>query len=412
MRLLPRALPLVLLLPVLALAGVTTSAHADPVPPLYSSWPRCHTGTDTDGKYCIVSVTKNGAPDPAVDYSTPGLYDDAQVDLLQPGVVRFGLETVQTFPVDPPVTNPDVSPADTYVYTVNVGDISPDELYGHVQDADLSFGGDATNGYTFTLTFRPTPVAWMNEPGGPAVCSYDGGCGGETWVADYHYDGFVTGYVADDTALGYSPADTADRHGLVNAYNAQDAYPYYDPDTNTLEIRMANAHFTTPGVAATGSYDTFLPNAYLIDQMGVPDPSTLSAGTLTVVRAGSSDPVTSTVTQEPGGVRIHITGITFSTPRYNIHPKPTAPGAPRWGSVHRVSHHAVKVSFRRPRANGGKPITSYGVRCRRGTGAWHQVSGASSPLVVRNLPRRPVSCQVRAVNRIGHGTWSHLLRQS
>jgi hypothetical protein len=410
MRLIPRALPFTLLLPILALTGVATSAQADPVPDLFNPWPRCGTAPDDDGHYCIVSVTKNGTPVPPVDYDVPGVYDEPYVDLLDAGTVRFGLLSTTVSSGGGPVSVGDVSPDDTWVYTVNVGSIDENELYGNIRDADLSFGGTASS-RTFTLTFKPTPVAWMTEPGGPAVCSYDGGCGDETWVADYSYDGFVTGYVTDDATSGLSPAEIADRRGAVQAYNAQDAYPFYDPDTNTLEIRMANAHFKTPGVVATGSYDTFLPNAYLINDMNVPDPGTLSSGTLTVVRAGSSDPVTSTVTHEAGGIRVHITGITFSNPRYKIHLKPTSPGRARWGSVHRLSRHAVRVTFRKPLANGGKPITSYDARCRRGSGDWHRASGSSSPLVVRNLPRKAVSCQVRAVNRIGHGKWSMLRRQ-
>lgn len=411
MRSLPRALALVLLLPLLALAGLASPAHADPKPGVSQPWPKCGTGGDDDGKYCVVSWTKNGTEIPPVDYGTPGTYDDPYVDLIGAGDVRFGLmrTTVSGSGSD---SVGDVPPGDTYQYTVNTGTIDPVEMYGNVRDTDLSFGGNATTGFTFTLTFKPAPIAWMFEPGGPAVCSYDGGCGGETWVADYHYDGFVTGYVTDDASSGLGAAEIADRQGYLQSTNAQDSYPFYDLDTNTLEIRMANAHFQTPGVPATGYYDTFLPNAYLIHQMGVPDPTALSAGTLSVVRAGSTDPVTYTVTQEPGGVRIHITGITFSTPKYKIHPKPTAPGVPRWGSVHRLSHHAVRVSFRRPLADGGKPIRSYDARCRRGTGAWHLASGSSSPLVVRNLPRKPVVCQVRAVNRIGHGKWSRPHRQS
>jgi hypothetical protein len=140
----------------------------------------------------------------------------------------------------------------------------------------------------------------------------------------------------------------------------------------------------------------------------VPDPSSLTGGSFTVRRAGSTTSVPFTVTHEPGGVRIKISGITFSTPSYKIHPKPSAPGQPRWGSATRIAPHAVRLGFRAPIANGGKPVTSYVGRCHRGTGAWHVVRGTSSPLVVRDLPRKRVSCQVRAVNVIGPGRWNPL----
>jgi hypothetical protein len=401
-----RLLPLAMLAPLLVISS-TSPAHADPEPGIAVSWPRCGAPGETDGKYCIVSVTKDGVsvPPPA---GLPGVtYDDPYVDLIGDGDVRFGLyETTDGSSVA------DVDPGHTWVYTMNVGDIEPNEMYGNVRDTEMSFGGNATDGHTVTLSFKPSPIAWLTEPGGPSVCSYDGGCGDDTTVADYHYDGFVTGYVTDDASSGLGTAEIADRHGYVQSYNAQDAYTFYDVDTNTLEVRMANPHLQQPGVPATGFYDTFLPNAYLIDQLEVPDPSSLSGGTISVVRAGSSSTVPFTLTHESGGVRIHISGITFSRPRYRIHPDPTAPGRPRWGSVHRVSAHRARVTFRKPRADGGKPVTSYDARCRRGTGAWHRASDSSSPIVVGGLPRSRVSCKVRAVNRIGAGRWSTARRQS
>ncbi len=416
MRLLPRALPLVLLLPVLALAGAVTPAHADPKPGLGQAWPKCGAAPDDDGKYCVVSWTKNGTEIPPVDYGTDGVYDDPYVDLIGAGDVRFGLLRTTISSGTGSVSVGDVPPGDTYVYTVNTGDIRPNELYGHIRDVDLSFGGNATDGYTFTMTFKPTPIAWNWDSSGELPCSFDGGCGDDTTVAGLVYGGFVTGYVTDDAGPSstYTPAEVADRHGYVNAYNAQDAYWYYDPDTNSLVIRMANPHLqsTAPDVVATGYYETRIPDALLVNEMGVPDPGSLTGGSLSVVRSGGTTTVPFTLTHYAGGIDVRINAITFSRPQYKIHPKPTAPGAPRWGSVHRLSHHAVRVSFRRPRADGGKPITSYDARCRRGTGTWHQTSGSSSPLVVRNVTRKPVSCQVRAVNRIGRGTWSHLLRQS
>ena len=402
-----RLLPLVLLAPVLTLA-VSVPAHADGVPALYQSWPVCGTGSDTDGEYCIVSVTKDGAPVTPVDYNTDGSYDNPYVDLIGAGDVRFGADTI-VITGGGAGSNEigSIDPNHTWVFTVNTGAIDPNEMYGNVRDTALSFGGSAATGHTFTLTFKPAPIAW--RIGDPTFsCSYDGGCGDDTTVADTVYDGFVTGYVTDDASSGLGAGEIADRHGLVASYNAQDAYTFYDIDTNTLEVRMANPHLasTGPDVPATGYFDTHLPNAYLIDVLGVPDPSSLTGGSLTVVRAGSSTSVPFTVTHESGGVGIHISGITFSRPRYKIHPKPTPPGTPRWGSVHRTGAHAVTVSFRKPRADGGKPVSGYAARCRHGAGAWHAARAAHSPITVTALPAGSISCQVRAKNTIGWGHWN------
>jgi hypothetical protein len=396
-----RLLPLALITPLLAVA-FSAPAHADPKPGINESWPMCGTAPDTDGKYCIESVTKDGVPVPPVDYDTPGSYDHPYVDLIGAGDVRFGADVIVTSDSGSAESG-DTEPGHTWAFTVNTGSIEPNEMYGNVRDTDLHLGGNATAGFTFTLTFQPAPIAWKLSG---FSCSYDGGCGDDTTLADTVYDGFVTGYVTDDATSGLSPAEIADRHGYVASYNAQDAYTFYDPDTNTLEVRMANPHLKAPGVPATGYFDTVLPNAYLIDELGVPDPSSLTGGSFTVVRAGSTSSVPFTVTHEPDGVRIHISGITFSRPRYKIHPKATVPGAPRWGAVHRTGRHTVAVSFRAPRADGGKPVTTYQARCRSGAGAWHGAARASSPIAIGNVGRRGVSCQVRARNSIGWGHWS------
>jgi hypothetical protein len=401
-----RLLPLALLAPLLALT-LAESAHADPKPGVADPWPMCGTAPDTDGQYCIVSITRDGVEvSPLADCDTPGDQEVPYVDLIGAGDVRFGAITQHVDGAGCEDQAGRVDPAHTWVFTVNTGAIDPVEMYGTVRDTDLSFGGNATDGHTFTLTFKPAPIAWRDDPS--FSCSYDGGCGDDTTVADTVYDGFVTGYVTDDAGSGLGAAEIADRYGYIASYNAQNAYTFYDIDTNTLEVRMANPHLasTAPDTPATGYYDTFLPNAYLIDELNVPDPSTLSGGTLTVVRAGSSSAVPFTVSHESGGVRIHISGITFSKPRYKIHPKPTAPGMPRWGSVHRTGPHTVKVAFRAPRADGGKALTGYAVRCRHGSGPWHSAPTAHSPVTIGGLPAGTISCQVRARNSIGWGHWT------
>jgi hypothetical protein len=66
----------------------------------------------------------------------------------------------------------------------------------------------------------------------------------------------------------------------------------------------------------------------------------------------------------------------------------------------------VKLQFLKPLANGGAKVTKYVGRCRRPGGKWFLTSGAKSPLKLTGLPRRPVACSVRAVNRIGKSPFS------
>jgi hypothetical protein len=350
------ALLTAVLVPVLV-GAQPAPAHADPVPGMNQPWPRCGTGTDTDGKYCIVSVTRDGNPvglDP--NCGVPGDYETPYVDLLDPGTVRYG---VLHTPVDGSGcggSDGDVDPTIPWKFKVNVGSIHPRELYGQIRNVDLAFGGDAASGFTFTLTFHPTPIAWRSDF---SSCT-TAGCGTDTTVADLVYRGFVTGYVTDLASSGLPAAEIADRVGMVNAYNAQAVDgPWYDFDTNTLVLKLANPHLRAPGTPAVGYFESFLPNAYLVNQLHVPYPDTLTGGSFTVVRAGSTSSVPFTVSHEPDGIRLVIHDITFSTPTYKIRPKPSAPGQPRWGSATRIAPHAVRLRFRAPIANGGKPVTSY-----------------------------------------------------
>lgn len=396
-----RVIRLVLLVLVAAgLASVTASGPASAAPPaLYTPWPSCV--GDADGKYCVESVTRNSAAVAPVDCGTPGTYEEPYVDLIGAGDVRFGVDKTVVDGSGCGDILGDVDPLAQWQFVVNTGSIVPRELFGHIQGVTFSTGGNASTGYEFTMTFNPTSIAFTNSS-----CSYDGGCGDDTTSADYDYAGFVTGYVTDLASSGLSASEIADRTGYVHVYSAQDAYEIYDSATNSIEVRMANTHLMADGTTVFhGSYQSFLPDAMLVNDMNVPDPTTLTTGSFSITRVGSGS-APATVTRVSGGVEISIPSITFSNPRYRIRPKPTAPGVPRRVKVTKPTAHTAKVSFKRPLADGGAAITKYQARCRKGSAAWHQAAAGAPPVVVKSLPRGSVSCQVRAVNRLGAGPWS------
>jgi hypothetical protein len=193
----------------------------------------------------------------------------------------------------------------------------------------------------------------------------------------------------------------------VHAYSAQDAnQPYYDPDTRTLVIQMANPHLRSVGTVATGSYEAFIPNAMLTGAMGVPDPASLTGGSFVVSRSTTSTPtpVPFTLTHTTTGVQIRISDITFSSPTYRIRPKPMRPGPPRLRSVVRSSSTTATIRFLAPLANGGRPILRYVAGCSARRHPLVSATGTRSPLVIRGLVRGTTyACTVRAVNAIGAG---------
>jgi hypothetical protein len=343
-------------------------------------------------------MTKNGVP---IAEPPSGTWQLPYIDLIGAGDVRFGVEN---HTVGSGNTTSDVPPGDVYVVTANTGTIRPRELYGRIREVTFTRGGGPPSGFTFTLAFKPTPVAFLL--GGS--CDF-GACGDDTTVADTVYDGFVTGYVTDLASSGLDAAEIAARTGYVHAYNAQvGVLPFYDFDANALVIRLANPHLKAPGVPATGSYETFLPNALLTTVMNVPDPSSLTGGSVVVDRTagGVSSTVPFALTHEAGGIRVAIPSITYSSPRYRIKLKRTAPGKPRLYRASRSGRRSVKLQFLKPLANGGAPVTKYVGRCRRPGGKWFLTSGRKSPLRLTGLPRKRVTCSVRAINRIGKGKFS------
>jgi len=405
---LARTLVLAFSASVLALPVATASpASADPKPADGIAWPRCGSGDDTDGKYCIESVTADGVEFYPPDGSVDTVFDQPEVDLLGPGEVRFGVELWQVVGGQYSAVggNASVDPTTTWQITANVRSIDLVEMTGSVRDPLLSLGGDATSGYTFTLTFTPTPMAIMEDY---TSCTYADGCGDDDTVATLVYGGFASGKLTDDTDMAgtWTPAEINRRRGYVTTSNAQEASWRYDLSSNTMVVEMANPHLRAVGEPAVGYFDVVVPDALLINEYSVPDPTALTAGSLTVKRTGSSAPVDFTVTREAGGVRLKVDDITFSTPQFKIHPKVSAPGAPRWGSVTRPHKKTVKVTFRKPLANGGSPIKAYKVQCARGAGAWTMRLTSVTPAVFPNMTPKPMTCKVRAINAEGRGPWS------
>jgi hypothetical protein len=194
------------------LTAVQTPAHADPTPGIADIWPTCGETPDDDGRYCVISVTRNGVP--VTGRVGSAEYEEPYIDLIGTGTVRFG---VNHYPAGSFDSDGDADPTAVWRWRVNTGAIHVRELYAQARNIDLSIGGSAASGWTFDLTLQPVPIAWrFNVPG--FVCQAGGSCGNDTTRANLEYDGFVTGYVTDLVEDGfYSPAQRVRRTGLITA---------------------------------------------------------------------------------------------------------------------------------------------------------------------------------------------------
>ncbi|MBO9522048.1 MAG: fibronectin type III domain-containing protein [Nocardioidaceae bacterium] len=397
-----------------ALVGVPFAQAAPDAGPAftYQVLPMC--SDDADGKECVVSATRDGAAMTAGVYpSTPGTHEWFYVDNgWRNGMFAFNLNAA-TVPAGPgPVTQSRSVDRDaTWVITVNTGSYVPREVNSRTRNTGFVRGGNATTGYWFQISFNPVPIAW-HWADGPTPCNMTA-CGDDSVPAEFVSDadkGFADGYVTD---LGDSPSPryVGARTGFVMASNAQyQGEPEYDATTNSLVISMANPHLRAPGVQATGFFEAFLPNSYLLNQLGVPYPSTLTGGSIVVQRLGTTTTTPFTLTHTSTGIWVRVAGIGFSRPRYRLTTKPSAPGMPRAVVARKITAHSARVRFVRPIANGGRRIDLYQARCHRVGKAWHYARRTVSPITVTRLPRGRVLCQVRAHNAKGYGRWSALDR--
>ena len=408
---------LALITAITACAGTALVAapltHADAAGPAFTYRVLDMCADDADGKECVVSATRNGVPITSDYPSTVGTHEWFYVDNgWRNGIWSFNLNTITIPPSGPATSSKFVDVNANWVITVNTGSYVPREFNAKTQNTTFSTGGNAIDGYTFTIAFNPVPIAWRFFDN-TFTCDSTG-CGDNTTQADFVSgpgQGDSDGYVSDLADSPYSARYVASRTGFVLAGNAQfQTEPYYDADTNSLLVQLANPHLRSadPTDTASGFFEAFLPVSYLLSQLGVPDPTTLTGGSVTVQRVGSttSTPFTLTHTDPSAdiqGVWIKVHNVGFSRPTYKIRPKPSAPGKPRLSGVIKVSG-GVKVYFRAPVANGGRSIDKYQVGCRKSGGSYKYKYGTTSP-ISESPWYGTVYCKTRAHNSIGWGAW-------
>ena len=351
--------------------------------------------TTPEQRYCVVSAKRNGAE--VADYESPvgGTYK-AWIRFLDDYTgVGFGVDKYS----NPSTSDTELgNNTDTYQLRVNTGTVQPREMDGTFRDATFLIGRYPSGDWNFTITFRPSSRhTWSG------LCDF-GTCGDDSTQATEDRVGWASGMVGDLSGLPLSEA--INRTGSIRATSAQYENTMYDPDTDSIVVDLSNPHRTGTGTVITdGTYEAFLPNAYMINDMSIPDPSTVTLASFVITKPTGSS-ATFSLKHETRGIRITITGISYSSPRFRLRTKPTVPGRPRAVVATKVSTHKAKVRFAKPLANGGRRIDVYQARCHRSGGSWHYAKRSISPIYVGNLPRGAVYCQVRAHNVKGYGNWS------
>lgn len=187
-----------------------------------------------------------------------------------------------------------------------------------------------------------------------------------------------------------------------------------DPTTSAqmLLIRLANRHYRSDGTTVVkGHGELRIPNAFLREVYGIPDPSTMTGTSLTPSLSGGG-PGTVTSVQEPGDAAMLVTydNVEFSARTLRVATGAITPTRPTQVSATRTGARRGFVDFDPSKARGAE-VTGYAGRCVATRGE-HVVTGVSENIVRFTGLREGVSydCQVRATSKAGPSRWSDSVR--
>ncbi|WP_183406995.1 fibronectin type III domain-containing protein [Nocardioides marmorisolisilvae] len=235
-------------------------------------------------------------------------------------------------------------------------------------------------------------------------------------TADDDVEGYLDGVVNDARWFG----ETAAEHRIIGGFSDLHNTEYTggppvivtDPVTgsSTMTFTLRNTHaYADHTTVFHGNQQLRLPNSMLREVYGIPDPDTMSPGSLATSLGGSG---TGTITVHPEadhtGVVVYVTGVTFSTRTVRIKRGIIVPLAPTHLSSWRISAASGRIYFTKATPRGSR-VTSYLARCQHGSSV-KTANGYSTGVTFSNLARNTsYSCRVRARSKAGYGPWSALV---
>jgi len=337
---------------------------------------------------CLETILRDGAAvDPLVYSAMVDLYtppEDAHntgFTLLKNGSYQLTGELGHTFSV-----------------TMNTGSIKPRVVSGWGIDgaADRSFDG---SDWHVTVTVQPADML---------MSCIDTACP-TTATAETHYT--QVGVHVDDASW------YADGGGDPDALNGIDVFSnvnllWYPPAITvdpagvvTMDVAMKNSHFYPDGTTVfLGHAMIRLPNQVLHDLYGIPNPATMTPGSL--VSTATSG--TTTSTPSGGGWDIVLDGMTFSKQHLRLTTGTIVPTRPGKLDAARTGVRRGKV-FAASSARGAK-VTGFSARCVAGSDVV-TASAKASPVVVTGLRAgRAYDCRVRALSKAGPSPASAVVR--
>jgi hypothetical protein len=339
---------------------------------------------------CIQSFSINGVPQ--TSSSPVGLILDGPTDLG--GYSEVNVE------LDPNGTMPALT--DTLDVVVNTGTgFTPQRMFGTTKLADVDTSTDGSGNHLMEIVGKP--VRWTT------------GCNFDVWPwtckpkADTDYTRFSL-----DIAQLDDPTDTSiGSYVGTNAYYNGIFFEEQPDGSHALTTDIAAPHTYTDDTVVTGSIRFRVSYALMRQDMGIPNPETLTSTSLVgAVRTPSGTSTTGAFTTwhdpDGGGFFIDASGFTFSRKKIVVDAARITPTRPTITRTKRLTTRAAVLTHTMSKARGAR-VTSYAATCRNRAG--HVVRGTGlatrATVVVTGLRRgKAYTCQVVANSKAGRSLWS------
>lgn len=357
-------------------------------------------------KPCIESFTYNGTPMSASDSM-----DLTVSHFTDPGYGRTFVFSVQPDGSAPiPAT---LSAGDTVSFLLDTGAQHTDYISGFEHQTDVDVYQAASGDWMLRVTGSAVRVG----SGCNDAAAWPWPCPTVSAGDSVFFEGDVTAYdaVTNQDFVGFYAGTNVTYNGI-----------FMDTDSTGAKVlsmeAVAPRYYDDGTTPVAGSVHFRVPNVMLREDFGIPDPSTMTPGSMTGTVNGSS--ASFSISQDPdgGGMYIDVSGFTFAPTSGSPRMRATLTRVKRTIQV-RVGHitptRPVIIKATRPAPRRawikhtlstprGAKVTGYIAQCVAGSTVLKGTAAPSAQgIAVSGLtPSRAYDCRVAATSKAGRSAWS------
>ncbi|HWU21654.1 MAG TPA: fibronectin type III domain-containing protein [Nocardioides sp.] len=307
-----------------------------------------------------------------------------------------------TFSVDPDPSSPSPIPlttSDVISLVLDTGARHPDKVEGFEHQTDVDVWQDAGSG------------DWMLRVTGSPVREAIG-CNSDSltwpWPCPYTATDDTITFEGDVTA--YNSDTNQDFVGFYAGTNVTYNGIFFETDSTGhqfLETEAVAPHEFTDHTTVVGSIHFRVPNVMLREDFGIPDPPTMTTGSLT----GTVNSATATfnIAQDPdgGGIYVDVSGFTFTKRTIKVMAGTIKPTKPVITKAKRVSGRRIWLTHTLSKPRGAK-VTGYVAQCVNGSSVLKGTASATATGIgVGGLrAAKAYDCRVAATSKVGRSAWS------